>query len=162
MAAVGPVHGGVDGARVAGVVADAGELAVLDRVVVAGVAQPAVGAVVDQAVRDAQADAGETDGRVVGRLDAADVVDVAVLDGMAAGREGLAVAAFQRSCRRRPVRTGRNCAPRVLAALDPDRRVGKVAEGTASDRDLLAAGNGDPRRRARPPASGHKAAGGSR
>ena len=86
--------------------------------------------------------------RRVGVVDAREVVDVAVLDEVAAGRERLAVAAGDRPCRRGPASRCRSRAMpwpvppldrHAVAAEAPERAAGQQAMVAALDDDAVGA-----------------------
>ena len=130
---VGPIPHGVRGADIAGLLGDAGEIAVFDDVVVAGIGYALVRGIVDKAMAHAVAHAAELHRRFVGLLPAGVVVNVAVLDGVLSPRQRLAVAT------RDADPGGRHfidiAAPNevVRASLNVNGRIPHVANGAAGD-----------------------------
>ena len=90
-----PAPAGVEGAHVAGLVADAVQLVQLDDVVVAAEEDAVVRAVVDQVVRDSLAYSVHQHARPVSALQARIVEDVVVVGVVAGSRQRPAVAAVQ-------------------------------------------------------------------
>jgi hypothetical protein len=139
-AAVGRVGEQLHRALVVGFQHRAVHFVEFDHVIVALDAHDAAGTVVHQVVGDAVADAFQLDGRRVGAVDAAEVVDPAVLDEMPRRGERGSVAADDlagAAADRVDVAAEQ---PVLLAALDGDAVAGQAADGAAEDQAALAVG----------------------
>ncbi len=88
-----PVASGIDGAGVAGLLADVMQFVQLDEVLVATIKDSGMGSRVDQVVTRPLPGSVQADRRIVHVLEVSKIVDVAVFDVVLSGGERLAIAA---------------------------------------------------------------------